>query len=407
MFTKEMLADLTTDDHDELICDFMTEYGVSEPTATMATSLFVTIASAMSEDQAEPEFQRAVMQSVAQGESWATEFVQATFNKRLPGFRATYQRAITTGQDPAAQLAREHALPAAAAAEVVTLLYRETGVTTTKTADEQNRQETPLGRPCLADIKCPDGVVTVTVDPAATVASATVRTGDATGPSADAARNATVKSNGDVLTVVVPKVEATVIGNMSFQGGTVYQNVSYVGPGTTVTGVTIDADGNMTVGDARFNGGTARGGMRIGPSPIEVNVVLPPGSGVKMQSYNAPLTVQGALAALDFKTHNGNLTAGVLGRVKVRGYHGDNVIDAVQEWADLETYNGDNEIDSYSGGDAKLITYNGDIRLTASRNASGRIEARTYNGDIRLRGVSGRHDLDVSTKTRNGDVRKS
>ncbi|MBI0319673.1 NUDIX hydrolase [Streptomyces javensis] len=45
--------------------------------------------------------------------------------KRLPGYRDTYQHAIATDQDPAAELAREHLLPTAAAAEVVTLLATE------------------------------------------------------------------------------------------------------------------------------------------------------------------------------------------------------------------------------------------------------------------------------------------
>ena len=116
--------------------------------------------------------------------------------------------------------------------------------------------------------------------------------------------------------------------------------------------------------------------------------------------------LNGILAALDLTTHNGNLRAGIVGRVKVRGYNGNNTIEAVQEWADLETYNGDNEIASYGGGAAQLVTYNGDIRLTASRAASGRIEARTYNGDIHLRGVADRSELDVTTKTRNGHVSK-
>ncbi|MGW2826364.1 DUF4097 family beta strand repeat-containing protein [Streptomyces sp. NPDC001443] len=388
----------TDDMRNELVRDFATEYGLSEHAAVMATGLFITIASSMPEAQAQDEFQKAVLQMVAQGETWASEFVRAMFDKQLPGYRDTYQRAITSGQDPKGELVRAHGLPAAAAAEVVTLLTSQASVNTTKSETGTGQeQEAPAARPYLADITCPDGVVTVTVDPAATVASATVRTKDTSGPSAYAARKATIRLNGDVLTVVVPKTEATVVNNMRVRGGTVYQNVSYVGPGTTLTGVTIDGNGNMTIGG--ISGG--------GHNPVEVDVILPPGSGVKMDSYNAPLTVRGALAALDFKTQNGNLNAGVLGRVKVRGYNGNNVIDAVQEWADLETYNGDNEIDSYSGGEAKLVTYNGDIRLTVSRTANGRVEARTYNGDIRLRGVSGRSDLAVSTKTRNGDVRKS
>ena len=141
MFSKDQLASLTDADRDELIRDFMAAYGISEPAAAMATNLFITIASAMPEDRAQAEFERAVTQMVAQGESWAQEFVHAMLGKRLPAFRATYQRAITSGQDPAAQLVREHAMPTAAAAELVTLLQSETGVATNKPTDEHDRQE--------------------------------------------------------------------------------------------------------------------------------------------------------------------------------------------------------------------------------------------------------------------------
>ncbi|NUH42898.1 NUDIX hydrolase [Streptomyces samsunensis] len=89
----------------------------------MATDLLLTIGASTPEDQVESEFQQAIVQSHAQGESWATEFLHAVIDKR--GYRATYQHAIATDQDPAAELAREHLLPAAAAAEVVTLLATE------------------------------------------------------------------------------------------------------------------------------------------------------------------------------------------------------------------------------------------------------------------------------------------
>ncbi|MEU1827161.1 DUF4097 family beta strand repeat-containing protein [Streptomyces abikoensis] len=394
---------ITDDILDDLIRGFMTEYGVSESTAILAASLAGTIALFEGEVPGAREFTRAVALAAQQGEEWAKEFWQAALAKNLPGYRDTYQRALASGRNPVAELEQEHGLSAEGAAEAMALVRSQARIATAGATE----REAPTARPYLADIHCPDGVVTVTVEPTATAASATVHTDDATGPAADAARNATVKLNGDVLTVVVPKVKATVIGNMSFQqGGAVYQNVSFIGSGATVNGMTIDANGNVTAGDFHFNGGVPSG-TRSGPSLIEVDVIVPPGSGVKMESYNAPLTVYGALAALDFKTHNGNLAAGVVGRIQVRGYNGDNVIDSVQEWADLETYNGDSEIGSYSGGDAAIVTYNGNIRLTASRNATGRIEARTYNGDISLRGVSGRQDLNVSTKTRNGDIHKS
>ncbi|MFC0602246.1 DUF4097 family beta strand repeat-containing protein [Streptomyces palmae] len=399
MFNKDMLASLTNDDHDELIRDFMTEYGVSEPTATMATSLFITIASAMPEDQAEPEFQGAIMQSVAQNESWATEIVQAALNKRLPGFRITYQRAITTGQDPAAELVHEHGLPAAAAAEVVTLLKNDSNLATAQPAGERTRQKPPSSsRPYLAHVTSPSGTIKVTVDPTATVPSATVRTDDKTGPSADAVARSTVSLDGDRLIVRVPEIEGVggVAQIINTGGGTrVYQSGGVIFG--SVTGVTIDRNGNMTIGG--ISGGTAS-------SPIEVLITLPAGSGVTVDSHNAHLTVTGPIAALRMDTHNGHVRAGVVGRAKIDGHNGNYTFDAIQESVDIDSHNAHTTIGTYSGSDAHVTTHNGTLNLSATPQATGRIEARTHNGSITLRGVRGRQDLDVRTSTHNGSVHK-
>ncbi|MFD3728808.1 hypothetical protein [Streptomyces sp. NPDC058671] len=61
-------SEFTEDMRDELVRDFMTEYRVSETTAQVATTVFLTIASSMPEEQASIEFQRTVQQSVDQGE---------------------------------------------------------------------------------------------------------------------------------------------------------------------------------------------------------------------------------------------------------------------------------------------------------------------------------------------------
>ncbi|MFE9360330.1 hypothetical protein ACFYPB_40535 [Streptomyces olivaceoviridis] len=399
MFDKSKLASLTHGDRDQLIRDFMTEYGVSEPTAAMATSLFFTIASAMSEDQAEQEFQRAVMQSVAQGESWATEFIQAMFDKRLPGFRVTYQRALTTGQDPAVALVREHGLPAAAVAEVVAVLNSNSSPAAQPTG-ERTQQEAPAARPYLADVTCPSGTVKVTVDPTVTTPSATVRTDDKTGPSADAVVRSTVSLDGDRLIVRVPETEGIggVTQVITSRSGrtTVFQSAGTVYG--SVTGLRIDANGNMTVGD--FSGGVAS-------SPIEVLVTLPAGSGVKVDSHNAHLEVEGPLAVLRMDTHNGHVTAGVVGRAKIDGHNGAYTFDAIQESVDIDSHNGHTTIGTYSGSDARVTTHNGTLNLSVTPRATGRIEARTHNGSIHLRGVRGRQDLDVRTSTHNGSVHKN
>ncbi|MEV5204900.1 hypothetical protein, partial [Streptomyces sp. NPDC053720] len=192
--------------------------------------------------------------------------------------------------------------------------------------------------PVLADITCPTGSVRVTIDPAATVARAEVRTDDTTGPSADAVANSRVSQDGQHLTITVPEIEGGVSGFT--------QSVTTRGGGTRVTQVFGNVTGSMT-GVTIVNGQVIVGGVGgTVSSGIEVLVTLPAGSGVRMNSRNADLVVSGVLAALDLDTHNGSLLAGIVGRAKVRGHNGDNDIQSVQEWADIETHNGNTYIGS-------------------------------------------------------------
>ena len=253
--------------------------------------------------------------------------------------------------------------------------------------------------PVLASINCPMGVVRVTVDPAATIARAEVRTDDTTGPAADAVAKSRISQDGNRLTIVVPEVEGA-------GGGSMTQTVITRNGRTTVTQSFGTVYGSVT-GVTMVNGRIVTGGGNATVSSgVEVLVTLPAGSGVQMSSTNADLEVTGLLAALDLNTRNGSLRAGVIGRVKVRGHNGDSEIDSVQEWADIESHNGNTYIGSYGGGAARLITHNGNVDLAAAPTASGQIEARAHNGNIRLRGVAHRPELNVVTRTHNGHVSK-
>ncbi|MGN9821905.1 DUF4097 family beta strand repeat-containing protein [Streptomyces sp. SD11] len=264
---------------------------------------------------------------------------------------------------------------------------------------EQTLNTTAAG-PILAAVRADLGEVLVTIDPAATTARVVISTADTEGPAADAVRRSRITQDGNRLSITVPEVERStvVMGNMSFHGGVnVVQNVTSVGRGQTMTGVTI-------VNGRVVSGGISGGGTVV--SAIEIRVTLPAGSGVQMMTKNADLTVTGPLAALAFDGYNGNVRAGLVGRLKAKSYNGDIEVDGVQEFADVETYNGDVEVGSYGGGAARLVTYNGDVRLSASPAAAGELVAQTYNGDVRLRGTSGRPELTVKAKTTNGRVSK-
>ncbi|MFD3422664.1 DUF4097 family beta strand repeat-containing protein [Streptomyces decoyicus] len=359
--------ELATNFVDEFTTNLVNEIGVSEPTAAMAAHLYLAVTSSVEgEDAKAQEFQQALQQVAAQGESWAVELLAKIIEKRLPVYRTTYQHALAHGQEPAAALMRTHSLPIAAARDLLTLLTSESG-------SYQEQRDTPSARPVLANIHLHNGQVTVTIDPTATAASARVHTKDTTGPSAKAAREATIQLVGDELRVTVPEPGPTVIGNSYyFHGGTSFQNFS--------------------------SGGT------LNASPIEIDVTLPPGSGLKLRGHNSNLTVNGPLAALDIHTHNGNLRAGTLGKAKIRALNGNSTIDAIQDGIDSETHNGTTNIGTYSGDNARLVTHNGGIHLTASRLAKHQIDARSHNGPITLRGVSGRTDLRVTTTSHHGPI---
>ncbi|GGX53017.1 hypothetical protein [Streptomyces noursei] len=375
----------------ELAADFVNEFGVTEMTAAMATHLFLAVTTSVQGEKAqEMEFQRALQQAVTQGESWATEMVAKMLEKRLPVYRTTYQRAIAGGQDPTTALMRSHSLPIAAARELITLFSRES-------ADGDEQRDIPSARPVLADIHSYNGKVTVTIDPTATVARARVHTRDASGPSAKAARDASVRLVDDQLTVTVPDPEPIMASNFNFSSGTVFQNVSYVGQGVTMTGLTIDENG-VRIGDMTG---------AVGSSPIEIDVTLPPGSGVKLRGHNLDLTVNGLLAALDSETHSGSVRAGIIGKAKIHSHSGDSTIDAIQDSIDSDTHNGTTSIGTYGGGEARLVTHSGGIHLTASRHARGKIHTRSHNGPIVLRGVRGRTDLQVTTSSHNGHISTS
>ncbi|WP_019061493.1 hypothetical protein [Streptomyces prunicolor] len=337
---------------DELSRQYVSLLGVSEHAASMAANLYLAIKATKDHVEAQQEFAQA-LQRIAHNEPWAAEMVCKIAELR-----------------PSAS---DHVSAA-----------------TNSTTGEGDQRHTPF----LANITCPNGRVTVTVDPAATVARATVRSTESTGRWADAARRATIRLVGNRVTVVVPEPEPLISHGTTFHSA--YGSSYYFGDRVTVAG-------DFHVGDRVTNVGRMNAG-EDGSSRLEVNVTLPLGSGVTMTTRNADLIIHGALAELDLTTLNGGLTAGVLGSVTVRGHNGSLTISAVQESADIETHNGRTTITTYSGSDARIISHNGSIGLTVARTARGRIEARSYQGAVTLHGVRGRYDLYVDARNRYGTV---
>lgn len=239
--------------------------------------------------------------------------------------------------------------------------------------------------PVLADITCPDGVVRVTVDPAAEVAQVRVRTDDPTGPAAEAVKNTRIAQSAERLTIVVPPLPPTT-RQFSHGGGV------FIG-GNSYSSVTI-------------NGVTVVGGTVSGMTGVEVLVTLPAGSGVKYASENGSLHTHGVLAALQGEAGNGSIHAETVGRIEAEASNGSIKVGTVTEWIDAESSNGSVKVDHYAGSAARVRSGNGSVAMTVAPAASGRIVAKAGNGSVKLYGVRYRGDLDVQATAGNGTVRK-
>lgn len=267
-----------------------------------------------------------------------------------------------------------------------------TGTDITKHDSNPERTFTPddgYTGPVLADLTCPDGVIHVTVDPNATVATVRVRTDGPTGPAATAVKDTRIHQSAERLTVVVPPLPPT---------------TGHVNGGVRISGNNFST---VTVNGVTFHGGIGRGTTIVGGTTgVEVLVTLPAGSGVKSRSENGSLHVYGVLAALEAEASNGSIHAETVGRIKAEADNGSVKVGTVTEWIDAESSNGSVKVDHYVGSAARVRAGNGSITMTVAPAATGQITAKAGNGSVKLYGVRSRSDLDIRASAGNGTVKK-
>lgn len=111
-----------------------------------------------------------------------------------------------------------------------------------------------------------------------------------------------------------------------------------------------------------------------------VELTVPQGARVIVQSRSGDVTVRGTHAAVEVHATNGDI-------------HIDDVVGRL----DVGTLSGDITISDIVG-DGQIETTGGDVELS---NVRGNVGVSTVSGDIRLRGVTSK---DVRAKTTSGDV---
>jgi DUF4097 and DUF4098 domain-containing protein YvlB len=165
-----------------------------------------------------------------------------------------------------------------------------------------------------------------------------------------------------------------------------------------------------------------KGSHRHGGADLEVKV--PEGSRVAIQSVSADVTVRAVTGALRIETVSGQIDAEVFGEdIEARTISGEVMLRGHDEPAllVLNTVSGDGEISNVSGelvvhsvtGDlditsvelerARLRTTNGDIDLRTALAEDARFDMEAINGDLRL-DIIGDVNAEFDIETFNGSI---
>ncbi|MFC8009240.1 DUF4097 family beta strand repeat-containing protein [Streptomyces cinereoruber] len=258
------------------------------------------------------------------------------------------------------------------------------------------------------DLSVSHGAVNVTVDPTAVHGRVRVHTAATEGTVADAVNDTLFTERGNKLTVSVPDDTAGGIGGsysvMQVGGNVVSFNGGVINTGT-MTGMTI-SNGDIWVGGRQVVAGgrvVAEQGTVVSGATgtITVDVVLPAGSSLAVNTQNAETTVRGDLEAIRFDARNGSLQAGGVKVLEAETHNGSVLVDRVETELEASTHNGSITIGAYNGRRGSARTHNGDVTISATPASSGRLAARTHNGNIRVRGAG---HLDLKTSTHRGRV---
>ncbi|QKV93891.1 DUF4097 family beta strand repeat protein [Streptomyces sp. NA02950] len=240
----------------------------------------------------------------------------------------------------------------------------------------------------VLNLTLPLGRATVTVDRELERARVILRTEDTTGPGADAVRRATIQHSGRQMSVQVPEIPGAVM--MSSGGPRVTQTVGTIGFGNVVTGLTF-------VNGQLVTAGTSMPTIR----PIEAIVMLPAQSSLSVVTTAADTTVRGKLARLTVHSVSGDVTAMTAHVLEAHTTSGDIEAETVTGELLARSVSGDVRVLSYRGDTANATTTSGDIRLTATPEATGFITASSVSGDVQ---VTGARHLNPRARSVSGDV---
>jgi DUF4097 and DUF4098 domain-containing protein YvlB len=131
---------------------------------------------------------------------------------------------------------------------------------------------------------------------------------------------------------------------------------------------------------------------------IEVRITCPEGTDVEFDGASADLSALGNYGKLVAKTASGDLRLGNLGSAQVKTASGDVSIQAVADDSQVQTVSGDVDIDRLNA-DLTGRTVSGDVELG---RVDGAVTLGTTSGDVQIKAVEGG---ELRIQTVSGDVR--
>ncbi|MFB7835997.1 DUF4097 family beta strand repeat-containing protein [Streptomyces sp. NPDC056056] len=257
---------------------------------------------------------------------------------------------------------------------------------TTFTGEEQHPG------PVLATVIAQEASLWTTVDASLSVPTVRVYCTDPKSPYAQAARDTRIQHSGNQLTVTVPRIATpsrTVHGN-----GTYISGAGSTYSFTSVRGIHINSG-------VTFNSGS----LINGHHGVEIELLLPSGSGLHSNTSSGSIHAFGHLAAAKINAASGSVNLASVGRAEIDAASGSVRIGTVAEWVDIEAKSGSVQVNRHEGHRARVRAASGSITFTIAAEASGTVDVRSASGSVTVHG-SHRPDMTVNAAAFSGTVRR-
>ncbi|WP_331732095.1 DUF4097 domain-containing protein (plasmid) [Streptomyces sp. NBC_00015] len=298
-----------------------------------------------------------------------------------------------TNFDLAKRNAPQHPAPKSEAAHYILLAdAAKAGVEplNTFTGDEQEPG------PVLATITAQAASLWTAVDASLSVPTVRVYCADPNSPYAQAARETRIQHSGDQLTVTVPSIPAP--------PQTVHHGNTYIsGSGSTFT-VASTGDRHISSSGVTFTSSTG-GSIINGHQGVEVELLLPSGSGLRSTTSSGSVRTVGHLTAAKINAASGSVRLESVGRAEIQAASGSVRIGNVTERANVNAASGSVKVTQHSGHYARVLAASGSVTFTVAAEASGTVDVHAASGSVTLHG-SHRSDMTITATALSGTVRR-